>query len=354
MPATLSSKPPVEQLSKAQLLELFHYLKLNRVVEEKLANLYRQGKVIGGLYRSLGQEAGSVGAAYALDRGDIFTPLIRNLGAIFVRGGRPRAVFAQYMAKATGPTRGRDLNLHFGWLSDEGSMPSVISMLGDMIPILTGAVIAERMQGRSTVALTWIGDGGTSTGAFHEGFNFACVQRAPLVLVVENNKWAYSTPTRKQTANPRFVERAAAYGCAGDSVDGNDVLAVYEVTRRAVERARGGGGPTLIEADTMRMRGHAEHDDMKYVPAEMLEAWTARDPLLLYERRLLESGTATRAELDQVSSEIDAFVQGELAWAESSPMPDPESGLDGVYADRAAAPPLPPLVAEWRRRKGRR
>src|SRR5918996_4653 len=191
-----SSKPPVEQLSKEQLLELYHFVKVNRLVEEKLTNLYRQGKVVGGLYRSLGQEGCSVGSAYALERGDIFIPLIRNLGAIFVRGGRPRDVMAQYMARAGGPTRGRDLNVHFGWLSDEGSMPSVISMLGDMIPILTGAVIAERMKGRQTVALNWIGDGGTSTGAFHEGFNLACVQKAPLVLVVENNKWAYSTPTR--------------------------------------------------------------------------------------------------------------------------------------------------------------
>jgi pyruvate dehydrogenase E1 component alpha subunit/2-oxoisovalerate dehydrogenase E1 component alpha subunit len=346
-----TGKPPVEQLTKGQLLELFHYLKLNRVVEEKLANLYRQGKVVGGLYRSLGQEACSVGSAYALERGDIFTPMIRNLGAIFVRGGRPRAVFAQYMAKATGPTRGRDLNVHFGWLSEEGSMPSVISMLGDMVPILTGAVIAERMQGRKTVALNWIGDGGTSTGAFHEGFNFACVQKAPLVLIVENNKWAYSTPTRKQTANTRFVDRARAYGSFGEQVDGNDVLAVYEATRRSVVRARRGDGPTLIEADTMRMRGHAEHDDMKYVPPEMLAEWTARDPLARYERHLLETGVASRGELDQVTGELEAFVQGELAWAEASPMPEPKSGLDGVYADRQAAPPLPPLVAEWERRK---
>jgi len=349
MSTSAVAKPPVGQLSKAQRLELFHYLKLNRMVEEKLTNLYRQGKVVGGLYRSLGQEAGSVGAAYALERGDIFTPLIRNLGAIFVRGARPREVFAQYMAKAGGPTRGRDLNLHFGWLSEEGSMPSVISMLGDMIPILTGAVIAERMKGRSTVALTWIGDGGTSTGAFHEGFNFACVQKAPLVLIVENNKWAYSTPTRKQTANPRFVDRAQAYGCAGATVDGNDVLAVYEVTRAAIARARSGEGPTLIEADTMRMRGHAEHDDMKYVPKEQLEAWAARDPLVLYERRLLEDGTASRGELEQIGADLDAFVQGELAWAEASPLPDPESGMDGVYATGRAASPIPPLVAEWER-----
>jgi TPP-dependent pyruvate/acetoin dehydrogenase alpha subunit len=354
MGTALAGKPPVEQLTKGQRLELFHYLKLNRVVEEKLANLYRQGQVVGGLYRSLGQEACSVGSAYALERGDMFTPMIRNLGAIFVRGGRPRAVFAQYMAKATGPTRGRDLNVHFGWISDEGSMLAVISMLGDMIPILTGAVIAERMKGRSTVALNWIGDGGTSTGAFHEGLNLACVQKAPLVLIVENNKWAYSTPTRKQTANTNFVDRAKAYGCAGDQVDGNDVLAVYEATRRAVARARRGEGPTLIEADTMRMRGHAEHDDMKYVPSAMLEEWAVRDPLVRYERQLLETGVATRGELDQISAELDAFVQGELAWAEASPMPDPQTGLDGVYADRPTAPPTPPLVLEWERGKKER
>jgi TPP-dependent pyruvate/acetoin dehydrogenase alpha subunit len=329
-------------------------MKLNRMVEEKLTNLYRQGKVVGGLYRSLGQEGCSVGSAYALERGDIFTPLIRNLGAIFVRGGRPRDVFAQYMARAAGPTHGRDLNVHFGWISEEGSMPSVISMLGDMVSVLTGAVIAERMKGRRTVALTWIGDGGTSTGAFHEGFNFACVQKAPLVVIVENNKWAYSTPTHKQTANPRFVDRARGYGCFGEQVDGNDVRAVYEVTRRAIERARAGAGPTLIEADTMRMRGHAEHDDMKYVPPGMLEEWAGRDPIDRYERWLVGSGHAPPEELKAVTAALDASLQEDLAAAEASPFPDAASGLSGVYADRPVRSPVPPLVAEWKRRgKGR-
>jgi pyruvate dehydrogenase E1 component alpha subunit/2-oxoisovalerate dehydrogenase E1 component alpha subunit len=326
-------------------------MKLNRMVEERLTNLYRQGKVVGGLYRSLGQEGCSVGSAYALERGDLFTPLIRNLGAIFVRGGRPRDVLAQYMAKATGPTGGRDLNVHFGWLGDEGSMPSVISMLGEMVPVLTGAVLAERMKGRTSVALTWIGDGGVSTGAFHEGFNFACVQKAALVVIVENNKYAYSTPTRLQTANPRFVDRAAAYGCHGEQVDGNDVLAVYEATRRAVERARSGQGPSLIEADTMRMRGHAEHDDMKYVPRELLEEWARKDPILRYERHLEEKGLATRAEMDGVVAAIESQVEADLAWAEASPMPDPESGLDRVYGDRPTRPVTPPLVLEWERRR---
>ena len=344
------SKPPAADLSKDQLLELFRFLKLNRLVEERLANLYRQGKVVGGLYRSLGQEACSVGSAYALERGDIFTPLIRNLGAIFVRGGQPRDVLCQYMAKAAGPTRGRDLNLHFGWLSDEGSMPAVVSMLGNMISILAGALLAERMKGRPTVALTWIGDGGTSTGAFHEGWNFACVQKLPLVLVVENNKWAYSTPTAMQTANPRFVDRARAYGCHGAEVDGNDVLAVYEVTRQAVARARAGQGPTLIEADTMRMRGHAEHDDMKYVPAEMLEAWAKRDPLARYEAHLTGRGLATAAELEAVVKELERSLALDLAFAEASPLPAHGSGLSDVYEGQSVPKGTPPLVLEWEAR----
>lgn len=346
-------KPPVEQLSKLQLLELYYYLKLNRMVEEKLTNLYRQGKVVGGLYRSLGQEACSVGAAFALERGDIMTPLIRNLGAVFVRGGRPRDVFCQYMARAAGPTRGRDLNTHFGWLSEEGSNIAVISMLGDMVSILAGAALAERIKGRSTVALTWIGDGGTSTGAFHEGFNFACVQKAALVVVAENNKWAYSTPTARQMANTRIVDRARGYGCHGEAVDGNDVLAVYAVVRRAIERARQGGGPTLVEADTMRMRGHAEHDDMKYVPREMLEAWAKKDPILRYERHLLERGIADQADLDGLAARIETSLAEDVAFAEASPFPEPGSALAGVYGDREVAPPLPPLVAERERRGGR-
>jgi pyruvate dehydrogenase E1 component alpha subunit/2-oxoisovalerate dehydrogenase E1 component alpha subunit len=326
-------KPTADQLQKQQLLDLFLYMKLNRMVEEKLTNLYRQNKVVGGLYRSLGQEASSVGASYALEYGDIMTPLIRNLGAVFVRGGRPREIFCQYMARRDGPSGGRDLNTHFGWIRDDGSNIAVVSMLGDMVPILTGAVIAERMKGKRTVALTWIGDGGTSTGAFHEGFNFACVQKAPLVVIVENNKWAYSTPTTKQSANTRFVDRARGYGAAGEAIDGNDVLAVYGATRRAIERARRGLGPTLIEADTMRMRGHAEHDDMKYVPKQQLEEWSHKDPIARYEAHLLSAG-AEPAELDAIVARLERELEQELAAAEQSPFPDADSGLARVYGDR--------------------
>src|SRR5262245_28423969 len=349
----LTAKPSVEQLSRDQLLEIYRYLKLNRMVEERLTNLYRQNKVVGGLYRSLGQEASSVGASYALERGDVMTPLIRNLGAIFVRGGTPRDVLCQYMAKAAGPTRGRDLNTHFGWLREDGSNLAVISMLGDMVSILAGAALAERIKGKKTVALTWIGDGGTSTGAFHEGLNFACVQKVPLVVIVENNKYAYSTPTAKQTANPVFVDRAPAYGCFGEQVDGNDVLAVYEITRRALARAREGRGPTLIEADTMRMRGHAEHDDMKYVPAALLEDWKAKDPIARYEKHLLERGLASEADLAAVMARIEGQLDADVAFADQSPFPEAERALDDVYGDCDVRSPTPPLVVEWAQRKGR-
>jgi TPP-dependent pyruvate/acetoin dehydrogenase alpha subunit len=271
---------------------------------------------------------------------------------VFVRGGRPREVFCQYMARKDGPSGGRDLNTHFGWIREDGSNIAVVSMLGDMVPILAGAVIAERMKGKQTVALTWIGDGGTSTGAFHEGFNFACVQKAPLVVIVENNKWAYSTPTTKQSANTHFVDRADGYGCAGEAIDGNDVLAVYGATRRAIVRARRGGGPTLIEADTMRMRGHAEHDDMKYVPKEQLEEWAAKDPIARFEAHLLSAG-ADAAELRSIGERLEQELQQELAAAEASPFPDPDSGLSRVYGDRQTRPPVPPLVQEWEAR-GRR
>ncbi|MEO5762979.1 MAG: thiamine pyrophosphate-dependent dehydrogenase E1 component subunit alpha [Vicinamibacteria bacterium] len=342
-----SDKPAADRLSRDQLFELFYFLKLNRGLEEKLSNLYRQGKVVGGLYRSLGQEACSIGSSYALERGDIFTPLIRNLGAILVRGGSPHDIFCQYMAKADSPSRGRDLNVHFGWLSPEGSMPSVISMLGDMIPILTGAVMAERMNGRRTVALTWIGDGGTSTGAFHEGLNLACVQKAPLVLIVENNGWAYSTPTSKQTANPRFVDRAKAYGCFGEQVDGNDVLAVYDATRAAVQRARQGQGPTLIEAMTMRMKGHAEHDDMKYVPQEQIDQWARRDPIALFEKFLLSNGVAPE-NLQAIATRVDEELVSELASAEASPMPEANSAMTDIYLGSTAEDATPEIVRNFR------
>ena len=317
-------------LSREQKRDLYRFMRSNRVAEEKLVNLYRQGKVVGGLYRSLGQEATSVGTAYALKKGDIVGPLIRNLGVVLVMGYSPRDVMTQYMARATSPSGGKDCNLHFG--NPDRGVISPISMLGALVPVMAGIALAGRMQKKDIVTMTWIGDGGTSTGAFHEGINFAAVQKLPLVVVAENNGWAYSTPFNKQTAAKSLVDKAIAYGIPGEQVDGNDVLAVYGVARRAVDLARSGGGPTLIEAMTYRMKGHAEHDAQAYVPKEELEEWKRRDPLERYARVLIESGDATAEELGAIDRAVMDEIDREAEAAEKSPLPDPAIALQNVYA----------------------
>ena len=317
-------------LGREAQLELYRFMKLNRMVEERLGNLYRQGKVVGGLYSSRGQEATSVGSAYALAPQDLVGALIRNLGTLLVRGVEPREVMMQYMARADSPTGGKDGNTHFGDLTR--GLVAPISMLGALIPVMVGVALAGRMQGKDLVALTYIGDGGTSTGDFHEGLNLAAVLNVPFVLVVENNGYAYSTPTSRQMKVPDIVVRAAAYGIAGEMVDGTDVLAVYEVTRRAVERARAGTGPTLIESKTFRMKGHAEHDDAGYVPPALLEEWRARDPIERFERHLLGAGLAAAADLDSITRDIEALLDTEVDRALASPAPPAGRAFEGVYA----------------------
>ena len=328
---------PRESLTRDQLLEMYYYVRLTRDVEERLAILYRQNKVVGGLYRSLGQEGESVASAYALEGRDCTAPLIRNLGAILTRGVRPRDIFTQYMAKGTSPTRGRDLNIHFSHLPspgvDEPMIVGPISMLGDLIPVLAGVGLGARLKGERIVAMTYIGDGGTSTGAFHEGLNFAAVQKLPLVLIAEDNKYAYSTPIRQQMAIGRIDQRAGSYGIASEFVDGNDILAVYDAAKRGVDRARRGEGPTLIGVDTMRMRGHAEHDDMKYVPDDLVTAWKARDPLSRYKAQLFDLGVAREAEIDEIDRMARSYADAEAAEADKAPPPDPATVAGGVYAD---------------------
>src|SRR3954453_14291283 len=235
----------VAGLRREQLLELYYWMRLTRTLEERLVALYRQTKVVGGLFRSLGQEADSVGACYALEKRDIMSPLIRNMGAMLVKGATPVEVLKQYMAKADSPTRGRELNIHFGDL--ERGFIGQISPLGDMVPVMAGVTLSFKMRGEDRVGLVYVGDGATSTGAFHEGINFAAVQRCPLVVVVENNGYAYSTPLSRQTAARQLVDKAIGYGIVGEQADGNDVIATYEVTKRAVDRARAGDGVTLID-----------------------------------------------------------------------------------------------------------
>ncbi len=330
-------------LKPEQMLMLYRFLKLTRLVEERLVNLYRQTKVVGGVFRSLGQEATAVGSAYALEPHDFVTPLIRDLGAVLVKGIRPREIFAQYMAKAWGPSGGRDLNIHFGDM--EKGFIGPISHLGDMIPVMTGILLGARMRQKRIVGVAYIGDGGMSTGAFHEGLNFAAVQRLPLIVIAEYNYYAYSTPTKLQTAVRDLAEKAASYGIPAYVVDGNDIIACYEVTKHAAEFARRGGGAVLIEAKTYRRKGHAEHDDQRYVPEGEIEWWEKHnDPVDRYERYLIGQGVATKENLEEIIADVVREIEEDCAWAESSPMPEPELAAYRVFDNDIVPPAHRPKV----------
>jgi TPP-dependent pyruvate/acetoin dehydrogenase alpha subunit len=327
-------------LSREQLLELYYWMRLTRSLEERLVNLYRQTKVIGGLFRSLGQEACAVGSAYALRREDVLSPLIRNLGSMLVKGATPLEVLRQYMAKGDSPTRGRELNIHFGDVKERNFIGQ-ISHLGDMVPVMAGVTLSFKLRKEPRVGLVYVGDGATSTGAFHEGINLAAVQRCPLVVVVENNRYAYSTPTSKQCAAERLADKAAGYGIPGVRADGNDVLAAYQVTRDAVARARRGEGVTLIELVTYRRKGHAEHDNQSYVPAGELDRWAREnDPLDRYTRRLTGSEGVAPAELEAVDARVLTEIDDATDIAEQSASPEPRDCLSGIYADPPEAPAL--------------
>src|SRR5216683_5668114 len=304
-----------KELTRQQYLDLYYYMRLNRVVEDMMVKLFRQNKIVGGLYSSLGQEAISVGTAYALEKKDWLAPMIRNIGALLVKGFRPRDIFTQHMGKYTSPTLGKDGTSHFGDLEKLHTV-SPISMLGDLIPVMAGIAIAGRYLGQNIVALTWIGDGGSSTGVFHEGLDLAAVLKAPLVLVLENNQWAYSTPVRRQVPLENLADRAKAYGIDSYVVDGNDVVAVYTTTREAVDRARAGEGPILIEAKTFRRLGHAQHDPAEYVPKEMRAYWEARDPIALYEKFLTGKKVLDAKSKKEIDDKIEKLLSAERDFAE--------------------------------------
>ena len=267
----------------------------------------------------------------ALGDGDLLSPLIRNLGSVLARGVPPRDVFAQYLGRATSPSHGKEGVLHFS--SPELGIYAPTTMLGTMIPVLAGMVLGDRMRGLATVGMTYIGDGGSSTGAFHEGINFAAVQRLPLVLVLEHNGWAYSTPGEKQCRAARMADKAPGYGLPGVTVDGNDVAEVYFAVRQAVDRARNGGGPTLVECRTYRMKGHAEHDAQAYVDRSELETWREKDPILRLERSFDARGIVPLPDREQVAREEGALLDADLSAAEAAPLPSPETAFRGVFLD---------------------
>jgi len=318
------------ELDRTGRLELYYFMALNRKLEERLGLLYRQNKVVGGLYSSLGQEACSVGTAYALERGDFLGPMIRNLGSLLVRGVRPTDVMAQYCARAIGPTRGKDLNVHFGWV--ERGLIAPISVVGALIPVMAGIALEMKMHSKKQFALTYIGDRGMSTTEFHEGMNFAGVHKLPLRLIVENNLWAYSTHVSKQANVVDLAVRAESYGCYGEIVDGNNVLAMLDATRRARARCLAGEGPVMLEAKTFRRKGHAEHDDAGYVPSEQRAEWEKKDPIDAYRRFLVERRVVDSAqEIDEIDAKIVAILESAANEALSAPFPDPSIVTENVY-----------------------
>src|SRR5215469_15544401 len=328
--------PPIRDskyLSKQQCIEIYRWMVLNRKMEQALENLYKQGKVVGGVYFGLGQEACSCASAYALGKDDWLAPMIRNQGSLLVRGFEPRDMMMQYMAKADSPTRGRDGTSHFGDI-EKRNMVSPISMLGDLIPVLSGVALGGRLQGRNLAVMTWIGDGGQSTGVTYEGINFAAVQNLGLVLIVESNLWAYSTPSDMQYRCKDLAERAIGYGIPGVIVDGTDACQVYDAAQEAVERAHKGEGPTLIEAKMMRMKGHAIHDSADYVPKAMFDFWKKRDPLARFENYLVkEKKWLSQKENQALVAEVDEVIEAEREIAVNSPMPTPESAEGGVFCE---------------------
>jgi pyruvate dehydrogenase E1 component alpha subunit len=313
-------------LTTGDRVGLLRAMLMMRGIEERAMTLYRQGKVPGSFYDGFGQEAVSAGAAWAMAPEDRLCILHRDLAAHVIRGVTPARIFAQYMGREGGVTGGREGNVHFG--DRNLGCVGMVSMLPDMMVVATGLAMAFKMRNQPRCAITWFGDGSTSRGDFHEAMNWAGVQKLPVIFVLENNQYAYSTPLDQQFAvSP--VERAAGYGFPGVKVDGNDPEAMFEATREARERAISGGGPTLLEALTMRMHGHAAHDDMKYVPVEKVEEWRAKDPIDRQVKRAVELGVDVEALRAEVKAEIEAGVEEALAM----PMPDGDTATDRLFAD---------------------
>jgi len=314
------------------LLQRAHYwMRLTRALDDRGTFLHKQSKIVGGYFSQIGHEALSVAAALSLGPHDIIAPMHRDLGAYLVRGLTPRRILAQWLGRETGVTRGRDANLHgMGDLSL--GIIGFISHLPASTGVIAGVAHAIKLKSEPRVAMCFFGDGSASQGLAHEAMNWASVFKLPMVIICENNQYAYSTPLSRQMAIEHIAQRAAGYGMPGVIVDGNDFVAVYRAAREAVERARAGGGPTFIECKTMRMRGHAIHDNMAYVPKELLAEWEARDPIARIEEVLRARGLLNDATLAALLARIEAELDEAQAFAEASPYPDPATLTDGVYA----------------------
>jgi TPP-dependent pyruvate/acetoin dehydrogenase alpha subunit len=317
-------------IDEAVLRGMYRAMLLTRSIEERGHSLYRQGRIPGSFYTGRGNEAAAVGVAWAMAAQDVGCPTQRDLGVHIVRGMAPWRILAQYLGRSGGPTQGRDGNVHLGDAS-LGTL-TMVSHLPAMLPVAVGCALAFRVRNEPRVALGWFGDGGSARGDAHEAMNLAGVRRLPIVFVLDNNGFAYSTPAHLEYGITHLADRAAAYGFPGRVIDGTDVAAVYRAAHEAIENARSGGGPMLLELVTMRMDGHAVHDDASYVPPEVMAAWRERDPIALLRARLLAAGgsfdeAADDALRSDVTREVDVAVELALA----SDWPDPATLTHGVY-----------------------
>lgn len=324
-----------KEIKRDDLLEMYYYLRLTRALEDRITALYRQGRIVGGVYTSHGMEAIAVGYASALERDDIIAPFHRDMGAFLIRGFTTGEILAQYLGKRTGPTKGKDGNVHMGDL--KRGVFGFVSHLADNLPVAAGAALAFKIRGESRVVFAGTGDGGTSRGDFHEAMNFAAVRKLPVVFFCNNNQYAYSTPVHLQMAIPNVVDRAKAYGMPGEIVDGNDVAAVYLAAKHAIASARAGEGPTFLEFKTMRIHGHSEHDSAKYVPRELLEEWKKKDPILKAEQLLKQLGYGEETSFQEVVERVKQKVETGLEFAEQSPLPEGSEVLEGVFAESAGS-----------------
>ncbi|HEV7132928.1 MAG TPA: thiamine pyrophosphate-dependent dehydrogenase E1 component subunit alpha [Gaiellaceae bacterium] len=317
-------------LDREDLLGIYRNMLVTRGVEERGHILYKQGKIPGSFYTGRGNEGAAVGVATAMGPEDVGTPLHRDMGVHITRGVEPWRIFAQFMGRADGPTRGRDGNVHMA--DAQLGLIAMVSHLPAMLPVATGAALAFRIREERRVAVGWFGEGASARGDAHESMTFAGTRQLPVVYVCDNNQWAYSTPTHLEFATEHVADRAQAYGFEGVVVDGTDVLAVYREAKRAIEKARDGGGPTLLECLTLRMEGHAVHDDAFYVPKVMFEKWAESDPLERYRHWLRENAALTDDEEDRIGEQVKALLNEALRRADSSPQPEPHDLLEGVYA----------------------
>ena len=317
-------------LDRVDLLGAYRSMLITRGVEERGHILYRQGKIPGSFYTGRGNEAAAVGVATAMASEDVGTPLHRDMGVHIVRGVEPWKIFAQYMGRADGPTHGRDGNVHMA--DAQLGLIAMVSHLPAMLPVAVGCALAFRIREERRVAVGWFGEGASARGDTHESMTFAGTRKLPIVFVCDNNQWAYSTPTHLEYATEHVADRAQAYGFEGVVIDGTDMLAVYREAKRAIEKARNGGGPTLLECLTLRMEGHAVHDDAFYVPKVMFERWAENDPIERYRKWLRENAEMTDEEEDEISTGVKKLLNDALTRAEESPMPDPATLLEGVYA----------------------